>query len=162
MSMPTDPRRIVADGYDAAADDYARWLVTGVVDTGRPKYLAHFCSRLPEGASVLELGCGGGGPTTAELARRFALTGVDLSSRQITLARERLPTATFVHADMTRFETPPSSVDGVAAFYSLIHLPYGELPAMFARIARWLRPGGVFVASLGARAGGEHVEREWL
>ena len=63
---------------------------------------------------------------------------------------------------MTRFEAPAAGFDGVAAFYSLIHLPYGELASMLARVARWLRDGGVFVASLSARGDGEYVEAEWL
>lgn len=162
MTLPTDPRQIVTRGYDAAADDYARWLLTNVVDPARPRYLETFSTLLAPGSTVLELGCGGGGPTTQALAERFALTGIDISAAQIARAQRLLPQATFLQADMTRFEAPAASFDGIAAFYSLIHLPYGELPAMLVRIASWLRPGGALVASLNARAGGEHIEPAWL
>ena len=162
--MPTDPRQIVAQGYDAAAEEYPRWIAAHVVDTARARYQESFSALLAQGSSVLELGCGGGGPTTEYFAQRFVLTGIDVSERQVALARERVPMATFVQADMTRFASASSSFDGVAAFYSLIHLPYGELPAMLARISTWLREGGVLVASFGARghSGGEHVEADWL
>lgn len=91
------------------------------------------------------------------------MTGVDISARQIARSRERLPLATFVQADMTRFECAPATFDGVAAFYSLIHLPYGELPVMLTRISTWLRPGCLLVASLSGREErGEHLEPEWL
>ena len=149
--MPTDPRQIVAEGYDAAAGEYARWIVTNVVDTARARYQEAFSELLTEGSRVLELGCGGGGLTTEQLAPRFALTGIDISTRQLALARKRVPLATFLRADMTRCTFAPSSFDGVAAFYSLIHLPYGELPAMLARTSTGLRRGGVLIASLGAR-----------
>ncbi len=160
--MTGDPRQIVAEGYDAAAGEYARWLETSVVDPGRERYRDAFCHRLPRGARILELGCGGGGPTTRYLAARFDLTGIDASATQVAMAREFVPSATFLPGDMTRFEFDAHSFDGVAAFYSLIHLPYGELPAMLVRISGWLRPGGVLVATLSARDSGEHFEPAWL
>lgn len=161
--MASNPREIVAQGYDAAAKEYAEWVASNVRDPARTKYQERLCGLLPEGAAVLELGCGGGGPTTERLAQRFALIGIDISPTQIALARERVPAATFVQADMTRSTFAPSMFDGVAAFYSLIHLPYGELPAMLARVSTWLRGGGVFVASLSGRDdSGEHFEPDWL
>lgn len=161
--MPPDPREIVARGYDAAAVEYARWSASNVTDPARAVYLEHFCGPLPRGSAVLELGCGGGGPTTERLAQQFALTGIDISSTQIGLARERVPSATFLQADMTHAAFAPSSFDGIAAFYSLIHLPYGELPAMLVRVATWLRTGGVFVVSLSGRdESGEHFAEDWL
>lgn len=160
--MTTDPRQIVEQGYDVAAADYARWVANNGIDAGRSKYLASFSELVPQGSTVLELGCGGGGPTTQTLADRYALTGIDISRDQIELARERAPRATLLQGDMTRVEFPAASFDGVAAFYSLIHLPYGELPGMFARISTWLREGGVLVATLNARDSGEHLEAEWL
>jgi len=161
--MPSDPREIVARGYDAAAVEYAQWAASNVTDPARTIYQERFCGLLPRGAAVLELGCGGGGPTTERLAQRFALTGIDISSTQIALSRERVPSATFLQADMTHAEFAPASFDGVAAFYSLIHLPYGGLPAMLERVATWLRTGGVVVASLSGRdEPGEHFAEEWL
>src|SRR5687767_8488307 len=160
--MTIDPREIVTRGYDAAADAYAEWVSESVSDPGRSEYEDRFCALLSEGAAVLELGCGGGGPTTAKLSERFRLTGIDISESQIALARARLPASSFVRADMTHFEAAPSSFDGIAAFHSLIHLPQGELPAMLGRAFDWLKPGGVFVASFGARGSGEHFEPSWL
>lgn len=162
MPVGGDPREVVAAGYDAAADEYAQWAAANVTDGGRATYLDLFTDLLPPSASVLELGCGGGGSTTQGLARDFRLTGVDISAGQVARARGHVPTGTFLHEDMTRVEFPPRSFDGVAAFYSLIHLPHGELPDMLARIAAWLRDGGLFVASFAARGEGEHVEANWL
>jgi SAM-dependent methyltransferase len=158
-----DPRKIVADGYDRIAERYAEWADGSTVrDEARPRYTALLLERLAAGAAVLELGCGGGGPTTRQLAERFALTGVDISRRQLELARRRVPHAAFIRADMSRLDFPPSSFDGVAAFYSLTHLPHGELPALLERIAAWLRPGGLLVASMGAGEDTGAVERDWL
>jgi SAM-dependent methyltransferase len=163
--MPTagdhDPRRVVAEGYDRIADRYARWIADAVVDEARPRYLAHLLDRLPAGARVLELGCGGGGPTTQQLAARFALTGVDISARQLELARTNVPAAQFIHGDMTKIAFAPESFDGVASFYAFGHLPYGELPVLLRRVGRWLRPNGALVATAAGFDPGT-VEPNWL
>jgi cyclopropane fatty-acyl-phospholipid synthase-like methyltransferase len=61
-----------------------------------------------------------------------------------------VPKAHFIHADMTSVDIAPVSFDGVAAFYSITHVPRDEHAALFRRIAGWLKPSGVFLASLGA------------
>jgi cyclopropane fatty-acyl-phospholipid synthase-like methyltransferase len=132
------------------------------VDEARPRYTAVLLEALSEGSRVLELGCGGGGPTTQALAARFALTGVDISARQIELARQHVPYAEFRHADVTRVAFPPESFDGVAAFYTFTHLPHGELPLLLAKVARWLRPGGVLAASMATKGNPGEVEPDWL
>jgi hypothetical protein len=53
VTSPTDPRKLVADGYDAAAEAYARWLVTDVVDPARTRYLETFADLLEPGATIL-------------------------------------------------------------------------------------------------------------
>jgi SAM-dependent methyltransferase len=160
MNVP-DPRRTVEDGYDRIAERHAAWALETRTEE-RARYAAVLLDRLPEGAEVLELGCGAGGPTTRALAARFRLTGVDISARSVELARQAVPGARFLHADMTRLELPAESVDGVAAFYSIIHVPRDEHAALFARIATWLRPGGVLVAALGAQDTAAGYEPDWL
>src|SRR5207247_1384867 len=81
------------------------------------------------------------------------LVGVDISGTQIALARANVPSATFVQADMTVIDRPPASLDAVVAFYSLTHVPRDEHAPLLARIRRWLRPGGVFIASFGVEDG---------
>ena len=111
---------------------------------------------------MLELGCGQGVPTTKLLAERFAVTGVDISAAQLEIARREVPNATYLHADMASLTIPPNSFDGVAAFYSLIHVPRDEHAALLARIASWLRPGGILVATMGARDNPGDIEEDWL
>jgi SAM-dependent methyltransferase len=48
---------------------------------------------------------------------------------------------------MASLALPEASLDAVTAFYSLIHVPRAELPALVRRIARWLRPGGLLLAT---------------
>lgn len=157
----TDPRRIVADGYDAIAERYYAWSDARPSAT-RLRWLARALELIPEGADVLELGCGGGVPMTRALAAGRRVTGVDISARQIELARAAVPEATFVQADMTGLDLAPASFDAVVAFYSLTHVPRTDLPALLASVHGWLRPGGTLIASMGAQDGPDEVEADWL
>ncbi|MCC7371457.1 MAG: class I SAM-dependent methyltransferase [Chloroflexi bacterium] len=156
-----NPKQLVADGYDRIAETYAA-RVAGGVNEHRFRHLAVLEAELPVGARVLDLGCGAGVPVARRLAERFDVTGVDISRRQIELARASVPNATFSHGDMTALTFPAASFDAVVAFFSLIHLPRDEHAAMFASIATWLRPGGLLVASTGSYSDPGTVEQDWL
>ncbi|MFL5650372.1 MAG: class I SAM-dependent methyltransferase [Chloroflexota bacterium] len=157
----TDPRRIVADGYDVVAERYRAWSDDRPSST-RLTWLARAIERIPAGSDVLDLGCGAGVPMTRALAAGRRVTGVDISARQIELARAAVPEAHFVHADMTALDLQPASLDAVVAFYSLTHVPRIDLPSLLEAIHRWLRPGGVLVATMGAEDSPDDVEDDWL
>ena len=60
-----------------------------------------FVEMLPEGASVLDLGCGGGIPVAANLVNHaLRVTGIDSSPTLISLSRSRLPDQQWIIADM--------------------------------------------------------------
>lgn len=156
-----DPKQLVADGYDQVAERHLAWSRQVRVDE-RTRYTTLILDALPEGASVLELGCGAGSLTTQRLAERFQLTGVDISPRHVQIAQRQVPGAGFIQGDMTALEIPPASVDGVVAFYSIIHVPREEHAGLFRSIAGWLRPGGLLFAALGVRDTEGTVEEDWL
>jgi SAM-dependent methyltransferase len=151
---------LVAAGYDAMADTWAEWSAQ-LTNDPRDQWLESLFAVLPPEASVVELGCGNGTPETIELARRTRLTGVDLSEEQLRRARERVPEATFVLGDLTTIEFEPGSLDAAVSFYVFNHVPRELLPGVFARIYSWLRPGGHFLAALGA-GDIEGWHGEWL
>jgi SAM-dependent methyltransferase len=156
-----DPKRVVEQGYDRIAERYLAWGA-GVRSDERLRYTQALLNRLPLGAAVLELGCGAGLPTTKLLAERFAVTGVDISARQLELARREVSGATYLHADMASLAFPPESFGGVAAFFSLIHVPREEHAVLLRRIAAWLRPDGLLVATMGVRDSPSDIEEDWL
>jgi SAM-dependent methyltransferase len=156
-----DRKRIVEQGYDKIAERYAAAALQTRADE-RSRYTNLIVRSLPVRADVLELGCGAGGPLTQALAARFTLTGVDISARSVELARRNVPSATFLHTDMTTLELPPECFDAVVAYYSLIHVPREEQVGLLPKVARWLRPGGLFVATMGARSTEDGYEEDWL
>src|SRR5215813_1619361 len=156
-----DPKQIVADGYDRIAEQYGAWA-SQVRQEERAKYTSVLLEQLPEGAAVLELGCGAGLPTTRQLAQRFTVTGIDISARQLALARHNVPTAAFLHADMTQLDLAPMSFDAVVAFYSLMHVPRHEHPELLRKITSWLRAGGMLVATLWPHGAEATFADDWL
>ncbi len=139
---------MVAHGYDIVAEAYLKQYGRSIV---RDRWLGQLLALLPNGARVLDLGCGAGIPVARQLvARGFAVVGVDGSAYQIKLAGRNVPRAEFIHADMTKLGFASASFDGIAAFYSMTHVPREEHAALLQRVANWLKPAGIFLASLGA------------
>jgi cyclopropane fatty-acyl-phospholipid synthase-like methyltransferase len=157
----TDPVEIVGRGYDVIAERYLEW--SSADDwPARRTYLEYVLRKLADGSSVLELGCGAGVPVTKELSERHQVTAVDISRRQLELARKNAPAATFVHGDMASLHLAPASFDAVVAVHSVTHLPRERHGELFERIHGWLRPGGLFMASLGAEDEPGATEDDWL
>jgi SAM-dependent methyltransferase len=80
---------------------------------------------------------------------------------QIDRARQLVPGARFMHADASALLFDPASFDAIVCLYVLIHLPQHEQQALVDSFRTWLRPEGVLIATVGARAWtGE--EADWL
>jgi SAM-dependent methyltransferase len=149
----------VRRGYDAIADRYAEWAAS--FETPAAAWVEKLLRRLPERSRVLDLGCGGGGPTTLALAARHDVLGVDISERQLERARRLVPEARFVRADATEVAFEPESFDAVVSLFMFGHVPRAKQRPLLERICGWLAPGGLFLATL-ATANTDDVEAEWL
>ena len=149
-------RALVRRGYDAISvayrSDDGDAAAASAEDVSRYSgWVAELAGLLRPGARVVDLGCGAGIPATRELASRgLQVLGVDFSVVQLHRAQRLVPAARFVQADMAALHLRPASTDAVAAFYSLIHVPLADQQALFPRIHDWLRPGGYFLAIVGA------------
>jgi SAM-dependent methyltransferase len=154
-----NPKDLVRRGYGALSVRYDEAYKSA------SKYQAwteSLNARLESTSRVLDLGCGSGIPVVRDLASAgHHVTGVDFSEVQIRRARERLPQADFVRADITSVDFPAESFDAVVCLYALIHVPLEEQRPLLQRIALWLRPGGWFLCS-----NGQHewtgVDEDWL
>jgi cyclopropane fatty-acyl-phospholipid synthase-like methyltransferase len=155
-------RDIVRRGYDAIAGRYAEWSQNEITDAPNFHYLERLSALLPDGSDVLELGCGNGEPAARLLAERHRYVGVDVSPVQLERARQHVSGATFLRADYTTLARDAASVDAAVAIATISHLPRDEHPALFARIHDWLRPGGLFLASLSSRDDLGSVQQNFL
>lgn len=102
---------------------------------------------LPDGARVLDVGCGWGS-IVADLARhtRASIRGITLSARQREVALERvraLGAADRVQIDVAHvgdLVVPDGSLDAVVFSGSIVHMH--DRAAVHAAVGRWLAPGG--------------------
>src|SRR4051794_14624944 len=154
-----DPKDIVEQGYDKMAERYLE--SKDAHDPATLAALEDMAHSLPPGAVVLDLGCGPGVPVTRWLSEHgYDVTGVDISARQLELARWQAPGATFIKSDMTTPDFPPGRFDAVVSFYAIVHVPRGEQPALLGRVHNWLKPGGLFLATM-ATTSWEGSESDW-
>jgi SAM-dependent methyltransferase len=90
---------------------------------------------------VLDIGCGTGW-LGAELRQFGPVTGIDLSSHSLEVARSLHPDVTFVHGDFLTADLPSTYTLAVSAD-SFAHV-YDQ-SAFIARVAALLQPGGTFL-----------------
>jgi SAM-dependent methyltransferase len=147
--------------YDTLAPRYDAWSASIVPDV-RQEWAAKIETYVAPGERVVELGCGTGVPVARLLAARFDYAGFDASPGMLAQARAALPGTSFTHADMHTIELATGSLGAIVAFSSISHTPRAQHAALFAKIATWLRPGGVFVGNLTSRPDRDGIEANWL
>lgn len=133
----------VATLYDRSRPTYPPELFTDVVAlTG-----------LPDGARILEIGCGTGQATLPLAERGYRITAVELGANLARIARQNLARFPHVTVDNAAFEEwplPDEPFDLAFAAASFHWLDHG---VAVPKVARALRAGGHV-----AVAGGGHVE----
>jgi ubiquinone/menaquinone biosynthesis C-methylase UbiE len=149
VKKTTNLAGIVEGGYDDIA-----WTYHEQRDRFKShELLAGFSSLLPPGGRVLDVGCGAGIPVARFLVDAgFSVTGVDVSSSMLRLARSHVPEARFLKMDMRRLQFEDSRFDGICAFYSLFHVPREEHLRVLIEFNRLLRQDGVLIFCTGKSA----------
>ncbi len=97
--------------------------------------------------NVLEIGCGNGRDAVEISKNTNFYLGIDISTKLIELAREKLPTANFLVADIENYDLPPR-LDIIFAFASLIHVPKESLSKILSKCLTSLNIGGVVRMSM--------------
>ena len=101
---------------------------------------------LPTAGHVLDLGCGTGTNLRELAALGHSGVGVDQSAAFIEFAKGAGGSGLqYVHSSFLSFETD-ETFDVVHCLFATLNLvPPAELPALFAKVRSWLKPGGKFV-----------------
>jgi len=96
-------------------------------------------------SAALDVACGEGSDALWLAERGWSVTAVDIST--VALARGRAADTnghvTWIHVDIATWEPPVDAFDLVSAHF--LHVPPAERPPLFARLARAVRIGGMFV-----------------
>lgn len=95
--------------------------------------------------TALDVGCGEGADAIWLANQGWRVTAVDLSN--VALDRGRAADAahlvSWLQADMVSWQPPADAYDLISLHY--VHLPPSERAALFGRLARAMRPGGMLL-----------------
>lgn len=94
---------------------------------------------------VLDAGCGPGHLTAYLKNLGVSAEGIDLVPAFISSARSNWPDLDFTVGSLHSLDTPDGSLDGILAWYSLIHCQPTELATVLHEFRRTLRDGGRLV-----------------
>lgn len=146
-------------GYDRLAWFYNRYWGARYHHQALPIVEQLLLSRIPTGASLLDLCCGTGHLTRDLVGRGYRVTGIDSSEAMLRFARENVPAADFLARDARAFDLPSHFQAVLSTFDSLNHLlETQELVSVFRNVYRALSAGGLFLFDLNLE---EAYLREW-
>lgn len=128
--------------YGSRAAEYTRIL--GNIDATAPadrELISSWARAHPDG-SILDVGCGPGHWTNWLHERGIDIEGVDPTPEFVDAALRRFPGVRFRVGRAEQLDVADSSLAGILAWYSLIHLSPDRMPEVLAEFARALAPGG--------------------
>jgi SAM-dependent methyltransferase len=148
--MAEDPgaellRRIRAD-YDRIAGEYARKIYAEL--EGKPfdrELLNRFARATERHGAVCDMGCGPGQVARFLRSAGADVFGIDLSPGMVAQARALNPEIEFRQGNMLELPLGDGSLAGIAAFYSIVNLPFSSLDRVFSEMERVLIPGGLLL-----------------
>lgn len=152
MNLKETYNRIAENWHHDHVDD--AWWVEGT---------DAFIKELPQGGSVLDVGCGSGVKSKYFAERGCKVVGIDISDGLLDIARREVPAAEFRELSMTDLDLMTETFDGVFAQASLLHIPKKEAGEVVKEMAKRLVPGGLlYIAVKEGRPDKpeESVERE--
>jgi SAM-dependent methyltransferase len=135
---PAEMHRHYTDAYDklisTAGENPARWGF-------RREALAEF----KQAGRLLDLGCSSGAFLQSLCAKDWDLFGIEMSAESASLAQAKSGAIVFV-GDILDAQFPPESFDVITCFDVFEHLY--EPRRVMAKVAEWLKPGGIFYVLL--------------
>jgi len=138
--MKTEPySKMAADIYDAGNIHKDYKTESSILKEIITKY------KQSNSNELLDVGCGTG-LHLPYLIDEYAVTGVDISEKQLEGARKRLPGVTFIRGDMRDF-TLRHKFDVVSCLFSGIGYvyPYEQMEKAIVNMSDHLKPGGILI-----------------
>src|SRR5438093_5651724 len=147
MSHATSEAHDAPGAFGAAYDRRAKAYATAVEPTFAPAHrrIVELSEIVPD-VQLVDVATGTGGVARAAAARGAHVTGIDVSSGMLEIARQRSPAGiVYLLADAGELPFPDGSVEIVTCGFGLSHLPHAD--NVLAEMRRVLRPRGRLIAS---------------
>ena len=84
-----------------------------------------------------------------------------MSPAMVERARRLTPAVEFRQGDMTALDAPDGAWAGIVAFYSIIHIPRGDIARALREFRRVLRPGGLLLLAFHVGDHTVHLDEWW-
>lgn len=107
--------------------------------------LKNFSKHLLKKSFILDLGCGGGQDSLIFAQQGHTVTGIDITSEVIRLAKKKVnhPKVTFKKSSFEKFSTS-KKFDGIWCAKVFHFIPLEDQNAFIKKVYKILKPGGVF------------------
>jgi len=158
-------RNVVKDlqsSYDRVAEDYARQFRDEMDKKPFDRKMLDWLAEKVGGLGVIcDMGCGPGQIASYLHGLGVKVCGVDLSPEMLREAKRLNPDIPFQQGNMLALvDVADNSYGGIAAFYSIIHVPRPVVIQALQELKRVLRPEGVLLLTF--HIGQEIIHRdEW-
>lgn len=146
-------------GYDTVASEYADRFKDEMDDKPSDRgYLDRLAKEVGNLGPICDMGCGPG-QIARYLHRQGVQTlGVDLSPQMVKEAQRLNPEIHFHQGNMLALPDADNSWGGIAAFYSIIHIPREQIVDALREMKRVLKPSGVLLISFHIGTEVEHLD----
>jgi SAM-dependent methyltransferase len=148
------------DGYDRVANEYVERIFNELENKPLDRQLLDRFAESVQGLAC-DLGCGPGHIARYLRERGADVCGIDLSPEMIEQARRLNPGIDFKQGNMLSLDIADEALGGIAAFYSIIHVPRAEVVQALGEMKRVLRPGGLLLLSFHVGEEMLHVDELW-
>ena len=148
--------------YDAVADEYVRCIHDELQHKPLDRQLLdRFATSVREVGPACDMGCGPGHVARYLHEHRVQICGVDLSPALVDRARRLNAGIEFRQGDMLKLADPDAAFAGMVAFYSLIHVPRGDMVRTLTELRRVLVPGGLLLLAFHIGDETKHLDEWW-
>lgn len=148
--------------YDLVVDEYVQRIFDELQDKPLDRQLLdRFADSVRAVGPACDMGCGPGHVARYLYERGVEVCGIDLSAAMVERARCLVPGVDFRQGDMMALDAPDGAWAGIAAFYSIIHIPRRDIVPALGELRRVLLPGGLLLLAFHLGDETVHLDEWW-
>lgn len=149
--------------YDRVAEDYAKQFLDELDRKPFDRKMLDWLAEKVGGLGVIcDMGCGPGQIARYLHSQGVKVCGVDLSPAMVEQAQGLNPDISFQQGDMlTLADVADNAYGGIAAFYSIVHIPRQKMVPALQELKRVLRPKGMLLLAFHIGQEIKHLDEWW-